>query len=103
MLPPRAHREALQFLANATLLVSLPQDTEMAVPSKVFEYSRFNAWLLALARPNSATALALAGSSADVVAPDDEEALYAVLRRHVLEHRAGVRPTPVGADGRFAR
>ncbi len=99
----RPRREALQFLANATMLVSLPQDTETAIPSKVFEYSRFDAWLLALARPGSATALVLDGSAADVVAPDDAERLASVIRRRVEEHRAGMRPVAVGGDGRFSR
>jgi hypothetical protein len=98
---PRA--EALRFLAGASVLVSLPQDSHMAIPSKVFEYALFDAWLLVLAPAESATGLVLAGTSADVVSPDDEDGIHAVLHKHYLEHAAGVRPVPVGADGRFSR
>jgi hypothetical protein len=77
--PPASRKEAMEFLADATVLVSLPQDSGMAIPSKVFEYMRFDAWLLALADPGSATQLVLAGSGADVVAPRDVNAIAAVL------------------------
>lgn len=98
---PRA--AASRLLASASLLVSLPQDTETAIPSKIFEYSTFDAWLLALAHPHSASGLVLAGSSADVVGPTDVDGIADVLRRHYLEYASGVRPRAVGADGRFSR
>ena len=44
--PPRPRHEAMRFLADAAMLVSLPQDSDMAIPAKLFEYVRFNAWLL---------------------------------------------------------
>jgi hypothetical protein len=103
MHPGRPRAEALRFLAAASLLVSLPQDSQMAIPSKVFEYSQYDAWLLALANPDSATALLLEGSGADVVAPNDEDGIFAVLRHHYQEHTAGIRPAPVNADGRLSR
>ncbi|AHG90020.1 hypothetical protein J421_2483 [Gemmatirosa kalamazoonensis] len=101
--PPGPRSAAARLLASASLLVSLPQDTETAVPSKVFEYATYDAWLLALARRDSATALVLEGSSADVVAPDDVAGIAQVIRRHVLQYRNGERPVAVGADGRFSR
>lgn len=101
--PPGPRSASARLLASASMLVSLPQDTETAVPSKVFEYASYDAWLLALARPHSATALVLEGTSADVVAPDDVDAIAEVLRRHLSAYRAGERPTAVGADGRFSR
>jgi len=52
----------------------------MAIPSKVFEYMRYEAWLLALAEPRSATAQLLRDTPADVVRPDDVDALAGVLR-----------------------
>jgi hypothetical protein len=101
--PPRPRREAMQFLAEAAMLVSLPQDSDMAIPAKLFEYVRFDAWLLVLAHPESATGCLLLGSTADVVRPDDEARIAAVIRCRYEEYRRGVRPGPAGADGRFGR
>src|SRR5262245_46793259 len=42
--PRRPLCEAMQFLADAAVLVSLPQDSDMAIPSKIFEYMQFEAW-----------------------------------------------------------
>ena len=69
----------------------------MAIPSKVFEYLRYPAWLLALARTSSATAQVLRGSGADVVAPDDVRALEGVLKARYREHVAGGQPDPIAA------
>ncbi len=51
--PPGPRPAALRFLATASVLVSLPQDSDLAIPSKVFEYMQFPAWLLALANPGA--------------------------------------------------
>jgi glycosyltransferase involved in cell wall biosynthesis len=103
-LRPRGTRaEALDFLSRASLLVSLPQDSHMAIPSKVYEYMQFEAWLLALAEPRSATARLLAGSAADVVLPGDVDGIAAVLRRRYDEHVAGRTGTRLAAEPRFGR
>jgi glycosyltransferase involved in cell wall biosynthesis len=47
--PPRSRSEALDFLASAAVLVQLPQDSDMAIPAKLFEYMLFNAWVFVLA------------------------------------------------------
>ena len=99
----RARREALELLARASLLISLPLRTGMTLPAKVFEYTRFDAWLLALAEADSATAGLLAGTDADVVRPDDIDAIAAVIERRYREFRAGVRPTALNHGGRFDR
>jgi glycosyltransferase involved in cell wall biosynthesis len=99
----RPHREVLQRMAASTMLVSLPQDSHMAVPSKIFEYAQFDAWLLALAESGSATALVLEGTEADVVDPKDAVGIEAVLRRRYAQFAAGARPAAVGRDGRFSR
>ncbi|MGQ0715395.1 MAG: hypothetical protein ACT4PJ_16985 [Gemmatimonadaceae bacterium] len=99
----RPRREALEFLAGATMLVNLPQDATLCVPSKVFEYMQFSAWVLALEPRGSATELVLRDTRADVVAPDDVDGIAAVLRRRYLEYRSGVRPSPIVRDGRFSR
>jgi glycosyltransferase involved in cell wall biosynthesis len=100
---PGSRREALELLASATVLISLPQDSDMAIPSKIFEYMQFPAWLLAFAAAESATGLALRGTDADVVAPDDVDATYAVLRRRFLQFRAGERPSPAEHGGPLSR
>src|SRR6266566_3730546 len=62
---PRA--EAMQFLARGTMLVSLPLfsrsgEIDATIPAKIFDYVRFDAWLLALAERGSATELLLRGT-----------------------------------------
>jgi hypothetical protein len=96
-------RRLLEMLSDAAMLVSLPQDSHMAIPSKVFEYMSFPAWLLAFATPESATGALLLGTGADVVDPGDVEGAASVLRRRFLEHRAGVRPVPIASQERFTR
>lgn len=103
MHPPGTRAQAAAFLAGASLLVNLPQDSHMAIPSKIFEYMRYDAGLLALAEPGSATEQLLRDTPADVVAPDDVDRLAAVLRERYLEHAAGRRPPPIAREGRFSR
>jgi glycosyltransferase involved in cell wall biosynthesis len=101
--PPRSRREAMKFMAEATMLLSLPQDVALAIPSKIFEYMRFDAWLLVLARRDSAIELLLRGTSADVVAPDDVDRIVAILRQRYAQHTRGERPTRIATDTRFSR
>jgi glycosyltransferase involved in cell wall biosynthesis len=101
--PPRPHRAALEFLAEATVLVSLPQDNDLAIPAKIFEYVRFDAWVLVMATQQSATGLLLQDSDADVVTPGDLEGLVQTLRTRFQQHERGIRPTAVARDGRFSR
>jgi len=99
----RPRREALELLANASLLVSLPLRTEMTLPAKLFEYTRFDAWLLALADSDSATARLLADTDADVIPPDDVDAIAGAIADRFAQFRAGVRPIALNSDGRFDR
>jgi hypothetical protein len=101
--PFRPRAEAMKFLAGGTMLLSLPQDSDLAVPAKIFEYVRFDAWLLVLARAGSATARLLRGSDADIVDPADLETLTRVIGGRLEQYRRGERPRAVGADGRFDR
>jgi hypothetical protein len=103
LFPPRTRQDALQFQADAHLLVSLPQDNKLAIPSKLYEYIRCSAWVLALAEPESASALMLRGTAADVVSARDTHAIAAVLRRRYDQHAGGAIPVPVGLDARFSR
>ncbi|HSU95291.1 MAG TPA: hypothetical protein VLI43_16405 [Gemmatimonadaceae bacterium] len=100
--PPRPHREALDFLAGATMLVIFLGSNMLALPAKVFEYVRFDSWLLALAEPGSAIAQVLEGTTADVVVPQVDEMAAAIARRY-RDHRAGIRPQRVAQDDRFSR
>ncbi|HSE26584.1 MAG TPA: hypothetical protein VLA95_00030, partial [Gemmatimonadales bacterium] len=100
---PRPHRQAMEFLASCAMLVSLPQDSTMAIPSKVFEYLRFPAWLLALSEPGSATARVLSGTGADVVPPADVVGIATAIRRRFDAFAAGERPSPLGTDPRLTR
>ena len=103
VLPSRPRAEAMQLLARAAMLVSLPQDTTTAIPSKIFEYVRFEAWLLALAERDSATELVLRGSGADVVQPDDVDAITAVLGARYLAYARGARPERPRISEEFSR
>lgn len=90
--PARPRVQAMDFLAGATMLVSLPQDSDLAIPSKIFEYLRFQAWVLVLAEPGSATAEALRGTRVDVVAPGDVHGMTRVLIERLTAYRRGERP-----------
>lgn len=98
---PRA--AAMQFLSNGTMLLNLPQDSDLAIPAKVFEYVRFDAWLLILADRESATADLLRGTEAEVVEPHDVSRMAEVIERRYREFVAGARPAAVNRDGRFNR
>jgi hypothetical protein len=101
--PPGNRQQAAEFLARAVMLVNLPQDSHLAIPSKIFEYMRYDAWLLALAERESATELLLRETAADVVSPDDIEGLTEVLRSRYADHLAGRRPEPIARETRFGR
>jgi glycosyltransferase involved in cell wall biosynthesis len=101
--PPASRGQAAAFLGRASLLVDLHQDSRLAIPSKLFEYMRYEAWLLALCVPGSATHALLEGTSADRVGPDDIDAIEAALERRYDERTAGLRPTPLATDPRFSR
>ena len=93
----------MEFLGGATMLLSLPQYADLCVPAKIFEYTKFAAWVLILATPGSATARLFAESVADVVDPGDVERMAEVIASRYAEFRRDGRPRPVGSDGRFER
>lgn len=96
-------KQAMEFLAGASVLLSLPQDSDFAVPAKIYEYLRFPAWMLVLATEGSATEQLLRDSEADVLQPDDIDGISAALQLRYEQFAAGVRPLPIGRDGRFDR
>lgn len=103
LIPPGTHAEAARFLAGAAMLLNLPQDSHMAIPSKVYEYMRYSAFLLVLAEAGSATERLLRETGADVVAPSDERAIADAIRARYLAWRSGHRPDPIADAPRFGR
>lgn len=101
--PKRPRSEALSFMAGATMLVSLPLDSELTIPAKIFEFVQFDAWLLVMAPGGSATSVLLRDSGADVVEPGDVDGIAAIIRRRYAEFRDGVRPRALGDTQRFSR
>lgn len=101
--PSRPHSEAMAFMADATMLVTMSGSNMAAIPAKTFECVRFPAWVLALSAPESATALLLSGTDADVASPRDVASIAAIMDRRYLEHVAGVIPEAIGRDVRFSR
>jgi len=98
---PRA--EAFEFLARASMLVVLPQDSHLAIPAKLFDYMRFEAWLLALADRDSATGQLLHGTGAHVVEPGDVDAIAAAIESRFQDFRAGATAEPLAGQQRFSR
>jgi hypothetical protein len=101
--PARSHGQALEFLASAPMLVAFPGWDRLAVPAKIFECVRFDAWLLALTEPGTAMDRLVRGIGADVVRPNDTAAIAAVIRRRYEEYRRGGRPVRAVPDDRFSR
>src|SRR5262249_56995170 len=95
--------EAREFSGDAAGRLSLPQDSDMAIPSKIFEYMQFEAWILALAPSGSATELLLRDSGADVIPPDDEEAIARSLETRYWQYRRGERAPRLAENGRYGR
>ena len=95
---PRPRREALVELARADQLVVLPQDSHLAVPSKLYEYMTFPAWILAIASAGSAVATTLANTGADVVAPGDVDAMAAAIDARLAAKMRGGRPVPLATS-----
>lgn len=104
-------QRAMEFLARADLLVSLPlvvsgtsreAEVDITVPAKIFEYVRFDAWVLALADPGSATSEFLRHTTADVAPPHDVAGIADVLLRRYRDRANGIRPRAI-EDGRFSR
>jgi glycosyltransferase involved in cell wall biosynthesis len=102
--PRRPRREALEFLAGASMLVSFPNFSEsVAISAKLFEYMRYDAWLLVLASPGSAARQLLAGTNADVASPTDPAEAAAHIARRVRAHQRGEKPVALARETRFTR
>jgi hypothetical protein len=89
VLPAIPRQEVLQEYSEAAILLSLPQDTQLAIPSKVFEHVRQPCWVMAQTAADSATGEVLHGTSAFVVDPSDSAATADILVQWYGEFRAG--------------
>lgn len=98
-----SRKQTLEFLAGATMLLSLPQDNHLAIPAKIYEYVMVDAWMLVLAEPQSSTARLLLNSGADVVEPSNVEQIASAIKRRYEELAQGVVPRAVGSGGQFDR
>lgn len=94
---------ALAFLARATVIATFPGFNLVSVPAKVYESVQFEAWLLALSPPLSATAELLAGTEAAVIDPEVPEAVAEQLRTWYDRFRHGERPGRPVPDDRLGR
>ena len=93
----------MEVMKAASVLVSLPQDSDLAIPSKVFDYMTMPARLLALATPDSATGRVMAGLDGDLIHPDDVDGVAAALRTALRLWRRGEVFEPPGASGQYSR
>lgn len=101
--PAGSAQDVALLLARAAMLVNLPQDSDLAIPSKIYEYMVYPSWLLALAEPDTATGRILAGTSAEVVHPEDVAGIAHFVRHCFEAYRDGARPQPIAADPRLGR
>lgn len=98
-----SRKQTRDFLAGATMLLSLPQDNHLAIPAKIYEYVMVDAWMLVLAEPRSSTARLLLDSEADVVEPTSVEQIAGVIKRRYEQFMNGVSPRAVGRSGQYDR
>ncbi|MCU0647921.1 MAG: hypothetical protein MUF00_07990 [Gemmatimonadaceae bacterium] len=100
--PPAPRAEAQALMQRAHMLLAFP-GLPTQVPYKIYEYTSFSAWLLAMVGLGSAPATLLAGTSAIVTDGDDEPAILRALHDTWARHGRGEVPTAAGQDGRFLR
>jgi hypothetical protein len=100
--PPMPRAALFEEMTAAALLVNLPQGEKQCVPSKVYEYVHFPAWVLGLELPDSATHDVLTSVGADIAEPHDVETIAALLRARILAYRAGERPAPLAAPDQYS-
>ena len=98
---PRA--EALEYLAASAVGLILPQDSHLAVPSKVFEYVNLPVWVVALAQRESAMTDVLLRTSATIVDPLDVPRLERAIEDLWDRWSAGERPVSGPFDPSLAR
>jgi glycosyltransferase involved in cell wall biosynthesis len=99
----RPRHEALAFLGSASMLVQLPQDSDIVIPGKLYEYMRFHAWLLVLARRGNASAVMLRGLDVDIIEPGDIDSIADAMAHRYEQHARGERAQPLARHDQFSR
>lgn len=103
ILPRIDRQEAMRWTALSQMCVVLPQDSKMALPSKVFELAQLRSWMLVFAPEDSATSTVLLGTSATVVGVTDATGAADAIINAILAFRSGIRPEAVDRDGTMLR
>jgi hypothetical protein len=67
----------------------------------VYEYLHFPAWVLGLEPAGTATHDVLAKAGADVRRPDDVLGIAEIIKGHIQDFRAGVRPVALAGIDEF--
>ena len=101
--PRQPHAIAMQFMADATMLVTFAGWSTITIPAKTFECVRFDAWLLALSDAGSANDLLLKDTSADSVDTNNVDAIATAISRRYAAFQRGERPVRIAQDDRFSR
>jgi hypothetical protein len=101
--PHLPRHQVMERLNRASVLVSLAQFNDLAIPSKIFDYMRCGAWIVAVASPGSATEALLRDTGADVVHDNTATLIHQALRRRYLEFLGGIRPKPIAPNTHSSR
>ena len=92
LVPHMPHRQCLQAMVNADLLLLLIPDTpcnELIVTGKIFEYLRSGRPVLCLSEQGDAADIVRRTGSGFVVRPSDIEAIASILRQGLRRRKAG--------------
>ncbi|HEV8411450.1 MAG TPA: oligosaccharide flippase family protein [Gemmatimonadaceae bacterium] len=101
--PARPRAAALDFLASAAVLIQLPQDSDNVIPAKLYEYMRFDAWIVLLTERASASGQLVANTDVDVVPPSDVAGIADVIVKRFEQFSRGLRGQRLTAHERFSR
>lgn len=82
-------------MATAAVLISLPQSARLSIPSKLYEYLHFPAWVVALEPSGTATEHLLRNSDAQIVEPSNVRGLADALSKRYEAYVRGERPVPL--------
>jgi glycosyltransferase involved in cell wall biosynthesis len=100
---PVSRREALLLSGRAAVNVVLQQNAKGSIPSKVYDYVQFPCSIVALGQAQDAIGQLLEGTSAFVIDPAKPAEIARALQQCYAQWKAGERPEPMNADGRFDR
>lgn len=100
---PPVDRSALaRHMAEAIVLINLPQGASLCVPSKLYEYFEYPSWLLAIERKSTATYNLLSTTDAIICDPLDRSSIYLGIAELYNRYRTGVIPIPIADKKDFS-